>query len=298
MSDVNWRLFTRRRDHTFQPPVPEMTAKYGAPNACNTCHEDKSPEWAAKIMDSWYGNRERRSAIVTLADAMYRAGAGDVSALPDVAKLAADQSHGTLIRASAAEFTGQLLEKAAAGATPYEPVPAVVNSLIDASTDPEPQVRAMAVRALALVGQPRILPVLAARLTDDARLVRVSVAEALFALRITALKAAPGAALSKAQDEWAESLATFDDEANQHTSLGWLDAARGQTDEAARELSTAIRLDPTDAKPHVYLGVLAARAGKFDEAVQQFTAARKLSPAYQNLDRLIEEARKRATNRH
>ena len=47
MSDVNWRLITRRRDHTFQPPVPEMTVRFGVPNACTTCHEDRSPEWAA-----------------------------------------------------------------------------------------------------------------------------------------------------------------------------------------------------------------------------------------------------------
>ena len=45
-------LFTRRRDHTFQPPVPELTARYGVPNACTTCHEDKSPEWAAETMDT------------------------------------------------------------------------------------------------------------------------------------------------------------------------------------------------------------------------------------------------------
>src|SRR5262249_22704637 len=109
MSDVNWRLFTRRRDHTFQPPVPELTARYGVPNACTTCHEDKSPEWAAKTVDAWYGDGERRRAVVAMSDTIYRAGAGDMSALPAIATLAADRSHGTLIRASAAEFAGQLL---------------------------------------------------------------------------------------------------------------------------------------------------------------------------------------------
>ena len=109
MSDVNWRLITRRRDHTFQPPVPEMTSRFGAPNACTTCHEDKSPEWAASIMDRWYGNGDRRRAVVAMADALYRAGAGDTAALPDVARLAVDRSHGAPIRASAAEFVGQLL---------------------------------------------------------------------------------------------------------------------------------------------------------------------------------------------
>lgn len=41
ISDVNWRLLTRRRDHTFEPPVPETTAAFGAPNGCTTCHDDR-----------------------------------------------------------------------------------------------------------------------------------------------------------------------------------------------------------------------------------------------------------------
>ena len=55
MSDVNWRLLIRRRDHTFQPPVPEITAAFGVPNACTTCHDDRSPEWAARQMDAVVG---------------------------------------------------------------------------------------------------------------------------------------------------------------------------------------------------------------------------------------------------
>src|SRR5499427_2643897 len=93
MSDVNWRLFTRRRDHTFQPPVPELTARYGVPDACTTCHEDKPPEWAARTIDQWYGNGEKRRGVVAMSDAIYRAGAGDAKVLPEIARLAADRSH-------------------------------------------------------------------------------------------------------------------------------------------------------------------------------------------------------------
>ena len=82
MSDVNWRLLDRRRDHTFQPPVPEMTAAFGVPNACTTCHDDRSPEWAATQMDQWWGDGERRRAAVAVADTMYRAGSGDATVLP------------------------------------------------------------------------------------------------------------------------------------------------------------------------------------------------------------------------
>ncbi len=288
MSDVNWRLFTRRRDHTFQAPVPELTAKYGVPNACTTCHEDKSPEWAAATIDGWYGNGARRRAIVAMADTIYRAGAGDRSALPEVAQLAADRSRGFVIRASAAEFAGQLL-----GRADQTPRPETVNALIGAANDPEAAVRATAVRSLALIVDDRTTAVIAAHLVDASRIVRVRAAEALLGRGIGRLDGAVGAALARAQDEWAESLRTFQDDARDQASLGWLELSRGRTAEAADALNAAVTLDPSAARPHVYLGVIAARAGRFDEAVKQFTAARALQPGYPNLDRLIEEARKR-----
>jgi len=121
----------------------------------------------------------------------------------------------------------------------------------------------------------------------------VRVAEALLDRGITRLAGAAGAALARAQDEWAASLQTFNDEARDQTSLGWLELSRGHDAEGAAALNAAIALDPSAARPHVYLGVGAARAGRFDEAAKQFTAAKSLQPSYPNIDRLIEEAQKR-----
>ena len=111
MSDVNWRLLIRRRDHTFQPPVPENTAQFGIPNACTTCHDDRTPEWAAKQMNEWWGDGERRAKAASLADTMYRAGSGDATTLPALAKLAVDRSQGFLVRASAADYIGRLVSE-------------------------------------------------------------------------------------------------------------------------------------------------------------------------------------------
>ena len=295
MSDVNWRLITRRLDHTFEPPVPEMTAKYGVPNPCTTCHEDKSPEWAASVMDCWYGDVARRRATVVMADAMYRAGTGDVTVLPEVARYAADRSHGALVRASAAEFAGQLMsasdQAAAAG-------PAVVNALIGAASDPEPMVRVMAVRALGVAKDPRALPVLGAHLTDEARLVRVAAAAGLMSQGVTKLEGRAGEVLARAQDEWATSLRTFNDVSQDQTTLGWLESSRGDTAQAVTDLRNAVTIDPRNPTPYVYLGVLAARAGRFDEALQHFKKAKEIAPSYRNLDRLISEAQKRSPNRY
>jgi predicted CXXCH cytochrome family protein len=293
MSDVNWRLITRRRDHTFQPPVPELTARYGEPNACTTCHDDKSPEWAADVMDRWYGNSDRRRAVVAMADTMYRAAAGDTTVTADVAHLAVDRSRSATIRASAAEFVGQLLARGSRSSEPPSPAGTIVNSLIGAAADPEAIVRITAVRSLAAVDDPRVLPVLAAHLADPARVVRVRAAEGLLRRNVVQLEGAAGQALARAQDELAESLRTFNDVSADHATLGWLEAQRGRGDVGTAELRTAIDLDPRDARPHVYLGVLAARNGQYDEALQHWKTAQKLAPDYPNLDRLIEEAQKR-----
>ncbi|MGH9657911.1 MAG: cytochrome c3 family protein, partial [Bryobacteraceae bacterium] len=207
MSDVNWRLLIRRRDHTFQPPVPENTVKFGIPNACTTCHDDRTPEWASKQMDAWWGDRARRSKATWLADTMHRAGSRDATVLPELAKLAVDRSEGLLVRASAVEYIGQLIASAEhgprqtsamsqtsfGGNTPRASsragggrsrainlTPAIVNVLIGAAADPEPIVRAVAVTALGTTGdRDRVLTAVLARLVDQSRVVRSRAAEVL-----------------------------------------------------------------------------------------------------------------------
>jgi predicted CXXCH cytochrome family protein len=329
MSDVNWRLLIRRRDHTFEAPVPELTAAFGIPNACNTCHDDRSPEWAAKQMDAWWGNGERRNAAVSLADTMYRAGSGDSTVLPELARLAVDRSQSMLIRASAVQFMGQFARGSAGSVSadaqsqtsfigpdaalrspgpdprpqatrparqgPVRLTPAQVNALIGAAADPEPVVRAEAVTALVVTGdRDRILPPLTARLMDPARVVRARAAEGLLAFGVSELPGAAGALLARAQDEYAAALGDFPDLPDNHTALGWLHAERHRTADAHAALDRAIALDPTIARPYVIKGVLAAREGNFVAAGELWRKAKSLDPAYPNIDQLISEARKRA----
>ena len=316
MSDVNWRLLIRRRDHTFQAPVPEITTAFGVPNACTTCHDNRSPEWAALQMDQWWGNGDRRRATLALADTMYRAGSGDATVLPELARLAVDRSQGLLVRASAVEFMEQLaLGTAGTGNSdaqsqtsfgsgaaktrrpsrqPATLSPAQVNALIGAASDPEAIVRAQAVTALLAAGdRDRALTPIIARLTDPARVVRARAAEALLALGVSNLPGAAGEALVRAQDEYALALGQFPDAAGQHAALGWLEAERHRSGPAIAALDTAIRLDPKLARPLVIKGVIAAREGRFKEASELWRKAKALEPGYPNIDRLIEEAEKR-----
>jgi HEAT repeat protein len=323
MSDVNWRLLIRRRDHTFAAPVPEMTAKYGVPNACTTCHEDRTPEWAAAAMDAWYGDGDRRRRAMRVADAFYLAGAKDTASLPALASLAVDRTHGMLVRASAAEFIGQVfgaaagraqqgartgpsqtsLHGAAPPAAPASTADAaiapdlarrLVNSLIGAANDPEPTVRAVAVRSLGIIGDRHAVVPLVARLRDDVRTVRTAAAEALMWIGVTSLPPPAGDVLARAQDELAASLTTFQDVVASHATRGLLESERGRQDEAARALDTALELDPQHVRARVFRGMVAARSGQLREAIRHWETAKKIDPAYPNLDRLIAEAQRQS----
>lgn len=46
-----------RRDHSFRVPRPDQSVVYGTPNACTSCHEGKSDEWAAKAVKDFYGDK-------------------------------------------------------------------------------------------------------------------------------------------------------------------------------------------------------------------------------------------------
>ena len=324
MSDVNWRLLIRRRDHTFQPPVPENTAQFGVPNACTTCHDDRTPEWAAKQMNDWWGDGERRTKAVALADTMYRAGSGDTTTLPALARLAVDRSQGILVRASAAEFIARLISEGRsdgakrsgslqsqtsfARGTPVEPssnargtrvappsiTPAIVNALIGAADDPEPVVRAAAVKALGTIGdRERALAPVLARLVDQTRVVRARAAEVLVLFGIVELPGNAGQALRRAQEEYILSLDMFPDVASNHAAKGWLEAERGNTLSARDALNRALAVEPQYAFPWVVKGVLSAREGRFAEAVDMWKKARSIEPSYPNIDQLIAEAEKR-----
>jgi tetratricopeptide (TPR) repeat protein len=285
------------------------------PNACTTCHDDKTPEWATAQMDAWWGDGERRRSSMTTADLMYRAGSGDTGAVPELARMAVDRSQGALLRASAADYIARMLlgggtgdgaqqsqtsfgsSSSGGGSRSQQKVvasPTVVNALMGAAADPEGMVRATAVRALAATGQAeKVLPALTARLIDPSRVVRVRAAEGLLALGVGELPGAAGQALARAQDEYLAGLRAFPDVASNHAAIGWLEASRGRVEPARQALDAALKVEPRYPRPYVVKGIIEARAGRYQEAIDLWRKAKELSPDDPIIGQLIAEAEKR-----
>ena len=172
--------------------------------------------------------------------------------------------------------------------------PAIVNALIGAADDPEPVVRAAALKALGTIGdRERALAPVLARLVDQARVVRARAAEVLVDFGIVELPGNAGQALRRAQEEYILSLDMFPDVASNHAAKGWLEAERGNTLSARDALNKAVAVEPQYAFPWVVKGVLSAREGRFAEAVEMWKKARSIEPSYPNIDQLIAEAEKR-----
>lgn len=55
-----------RHDHSIRIPRPDLSAKYGTPNACNVCHKNKTPQWAAKEIEKRHGKPK-----LNFADAVF-----------------------------------------------------------------------------------------------------------------------------------------------------------------------------------------------------------------------------------
>ena len=43
-----------RRDHSFRVPRPDLSIELGSPNACNNCHSQETPQWAANQITEWF----------------------------------------------------------------------------------------------------------------------------------------------------------------------------------------------------------------------------------------------------
>jgi predicted CXXCH cytochrome family protein len=55
MPTTNYMTVDARRDHSMRIPRPDLSEKLGTPNACNSCHADKSSQWATEQIDKQKG---------------------------------------------------------------------------------------------------------------------------------------------------------------------------------------------------------------------------------------------------
>lgn len=297
MPAVTYMGVDTRRDHRFAVPRPDVSAAVGAPDVCTSCHADRGQAWAAERIAEWFGPTRRDDPHPALAIAAGRR--GERGADQALAAVAIDRSQPAVLRATAISLLPM---------PPSNPTAAAIGATL---RDPEPLVRAAALRALEGL-HPRNRQHAVGALADPVRLVRIEAARALAPVPPAQIPEAARAAFAHAWEELLASERVAAERPEAHVNLAGLlaargdaagaeaafaealrrdpdflpalvnqaafEAGRGRNDQAVALLQHAVTAHPTSADAHYALGLALVRAGRRVEATPRFVDAAALGP--------------------
>lgn len=241
-----------RHDHSLRIPRPDLAAQSGSPDACSRCHQDQTPEWAARTISAWFDRPSRPEHPGTLLQAVRQ---GQTDALQKLGQLIGDLAQPAMVRATAAEQLAMLGQPA---------LPSLQRALADDSA---------LVRAHAASGFAGLPPVERVRhllplLDDPQRAVRDEALRALAGIALLALPEARRQEYQAALADYEQRLRGNADLPSGRLNLALLLERLGRQQEAMQEYRQALRLDPYFAPARVNLVTLANASLRQDEALQ------------------------------
>lgn len=252
-----------RRDHSFVIPRPDLSEAYGIPNACVSCHDDRTNAWAAETMDQWYGTNWRKRQ--TVAHAFAAAASGEPASIDALRAFLADREQSGFIRASAVAELARVAGSAAAA------------DVKSAAEDSDPIVRLGAAEAAINLPPDVGMREIAALLGDEIRAVRVAAVAALGGT-LAALPEPARKAFSAAADDLRAYAEANADGAEAQGRYGLFLARQGMMEAAESVFVNAIALDPTLAGSHANLAEFYRLAGESGKSELVYRSAIKTLP--------------------
>jgi len=285
-----------RRDHSMRIPRPDLSVSLGTPNACNGCHADKSPQWAADAVKSWYGVLD--TGFQHFAQTLQAGAVGAPGAREQLLALASDASNPGIARASAVSRLDRVDNSAQR------------ESLRGLLHDADPLVRRAAAEAYA--GAPaEVRPDVFPLLNDPIRDVRLQATQTLATLPAQDLSQEERGRRDRGIEEYIASQRSNADRPEAHHNIGLIAMELGRAAEAEAEFKKALELDPNfvpaavtladlyrglgrdaEAEPvlrtllarvpsaaaaHYSLGLWLVRAGRHEDALAEFKKAANLA---------------------
>ncbi len=228
MPAKNYMVIQPRPDHSMRIPRPDLTVTLGTPNACNQCHADKTPQWAADAVTTWYGTPKRPPHYGEVFAAARR-GARD--APQALVALVADAAQPPIVRATALDL---LRGDGANG----------VGERLEATRDNDAEVRAAAAASLEPLDASQRVPALAPLLKDPVRAVRIAAARSLASLPAAQFDAPTRAAYDAALAEYLGAQSVALDMPGNQLNLAVVYGLTGRDDLAEAHYLKALAIDP------------------------------------------------------
>lgn len=254
-----------RSDHSFRPPMPEATIKFGSPNACNQCHVDKKPEWANEIVKK-RPNGNYQEETLKWAQLIKEARDNDWS---NVEKMYEYINNPETNEVVANSFIRLLANCTLDSKTPV---------LLEALNNKSELVRSSAAYGLAGIHSEEVKNALLEACEDEIRLVRIQAANALTEFSPESFAAEQKAIFEKAEAEYVTSMTSRLDNWSNHYNLGIYHQNKGDMQAALNSYETAARLYPESLMPLINSSVLYSYIGNTAKAEENLKLAIKHHP--------------------
>ena len=150
-----------RFDHSFRVPRPDLSVKFGTPNACNNCHTGKPAKWSADAITKWFGPLRKYH----FAEDLIPGSNLDANSEAHLIKLFSDTSVPNIIKATAVNYLGNI--------TTTESLKILINALGHTYA----QIRYRALRSLSVFQPASWTNVVGPLLSDKVRAVRIAAAD-------------------------------------------------------------------------------------------------------------------------
>jgi tetratricopeptide (TPR) repeat protein/formate-dependent nitrite reductase cytochrome c552 subunit len=247
-----------RRDHSFRVPRPDLTLKTNVPNACNSCHTNKTANWAVDAITSWHPT-PKHIGKNHFAISFFTADNGMPNAADMLTKIAQDKKFPDIVRASALTRMTN---------TPGNNAIVAIARAVK-QTDPMQRLAAVsAAKPYNLADRWRLLSTL---LSDPYKSVRVEAANSLAAVLVqplpTPLLAKDKIRLENALTEYQEVQAYQSERGFSHANLGNLALKLNKATEAVTHYETAIRIEPIFMPAYLSLADLYRQWGNEEQAL-------------------------------
>jgi predicted CXXCH cytochrome family protein len=259
-----YMVVDRRHDHGFRVPRPDLSVKLGTPNACNDCHRDNAPAWAAAAIESWHG--PSRKGLQAYAEAFHAAWTDQADAAALLAVVASDRNAPAIARASALSELAPRLS------------PSNISLARTGLSDPDPMVRIGALDMLQDMPAAQLWPLASPLLSDSSRGVRIRAAALLAAVPTSSQPPADRERFERAAAEFIAAQRLNADRPQARSTLGNFLARRGLAAEAEVEYKAALRLSPQYAPAAINLADLYRPLGRDGEGESVLRAAVAASP--------------------
>lgn len=257
-----------RSDHSFRPPMPEATIAFGSPNACNICHFDKSPEWAAKEISKTH-RREYQQETIQNGLLIRKAREADWSELDEILN---GLSSGRFDEVFATSFI-RLLENC--NDARKWPV------LIEMTMHESPLVRGAAAHSLYMSNSRKSFDRLMELLDDELRLVRLNAAYALSSFPPRFIDDSNRERISDALKEYEKSLVVRPDSWSAYYNLGNYYTSLNAPEKALDAYEISINIYPEALMSMVNAGYVYSLQRKYKEAEELFLRALSFEPGHE-----------------